>query len=322
MNIGIVGCGLIGAKRAAHVGAHRIVAVCDVNAVRASALAERTGARVEPTPGVLFAASDVDAVVIATTHDQLAGLAEQALLAGKHVLLEKPGARYPQEFVAVRAAAAKSGCVIRLGYNHRFHPSLLKSRELVDAGALGPLMFIRGRYGHGGRIGYEKEWRADEAKSGGGEAIDQGVHLIDLSRWFLGDFPHVQGFAPTYFWDMQVEDNAFMLLRTATGRAAFLHATWTEWKNMFSMEIYGRDGKLQLEGLGGSYGPESLTYYKMLPQMGPPETQRWDYPGGDESWRVEFEHFMAAIRGHPSLGSTVDDAQAVIAVAQTIRTFR
>ena len=47
-------------------------------------------------------------------------------------------------------------------------------------------MFIRGRYGHGGRVGYDREWRADPALSGGGELIDQGVHLIDLSRWFLG----------------------------------------------------------------------------------------------------------------------------------------
>src|SRR6185295_2401631 len=160
----------------------------------------------------------------------------------------------------------------QVGFNHRFHPALQKAREIVDTGALGPLMFIRGRYGHGGRTGYDREWRADPAISGGGELIDQGVHLIDLARWFLGEFPVVEGHAGTYFWDMAVDDNAFLSLRTKANQTAWLQASCTEWKNMFSFEIYGRDGKLQVDGLGGSYGVERLSYYKMLPKMGPPET--------------------------------------------------
>ena len=84
--------------------------------------------------------------------------------------------------------AGEEKVCVRVGYNHRFHPALQKARELVDAGALGPLMFIRARYGHGGRVGYDREWRADPNLSGGGELIDQGVHLIDLAGWFLGDF--------------------------------------------------------------------------------------------------------------------------------------
>ena len=106
---------------------------------------------------------------------------------------------------------------MRVGYNHRFHPALRKAREIVDSGASGPLMFLRGRYGHGGRKGYDREWRADPKLSGGGELIDQGVHLIDLASWFLGEFPTVEGHAATYFWDMKVDDNAFLSLRTAGG---------------------------------------------------------------------------------------------------------
>lgn len=321
LNVGIIGCGLIGAKRAACVAPHRVAAVADLDPARAAALAEKTGARVEADGLSVCRASDVDVVIVATAHDRLAGFACAALEAGKHVLVEKPGARRAGELDAVAAAERASGRVVRVGYNHRFHPALQKAREIFESGALGPMMFIRGRYGHGGRIGYEKEWRANEKISGGGEAIDQGVHLIDLSRWFLGNFPHVQGYAPTYFWDMQVEDNAFMLLRTAGGQAAFLHATWTEWKNMFSLEISGRDGKLQADGLGGSYGPERLAYYRMLPQMGPPEIERWEY-AGDDSWRLEFDHFLRAVRGESSHGATLADAQAALRIAQTIRTFR
>ena len=134
-------------------------------------------------------AADVDIVVVATTNDALAEIAAAAVEAGKHVLVEKPAARIGRrDRPRDRRGRGATRRLVRVGFNHRYHPALQKARELVDAGALGPLMFVRGRYGHGGRVGYEKEWRADPALSGGGELIDQGVHLIDLSRWFLGDF--------------------------------------------------------------------------------------------------------------------------------------
>jgi predicted dehydrogenase len=179
-------------------------------------------------------------------------------------------------------------------------------------------MFIRARYGHGGRIGYEKEWRASPALSGGGELIDQGSHLIELARWVLGEFTEVQGFAHTYFWDMPVEDNGFMLLKTAKQQAAFLHASCTEWKNLFSMEIYGRVAKLDISGLGGSYGPERLTFYKMLPQMGPPEATVWDYPGEDDSWAAEIAEFYEDIRLNRPPRAGLKDAQASLKIIEKI----
>src|SRR6202023_1982258 len=106
---------------------------------------------------------------------------------------------------------------------------------------------------------------------------------------------------------MQVEDNAFVSLTFAHGRLAWLHASWTEWKNLFSFEVFGRVGKLQIDGLGGSYGPERLTHYKMLPEMGPPETTSWEYVGTDPSWRNEFEHFAECVRlGRQPSGSLQD----------------
>src|SRR5206468_1135197 len=169
------------------------------------------------------------------------------------------------ELEPIRRALHETRSIVRVGFNHRYHRAFRKAREIVDSGVLGDLMFIRGRYGHGGRPGYDREWRAVPELSGGGEAIDQGMHLIDLARWFLGDFPSVQGYAGTFFWNMPVEDNAFFLLRSAENRVAFLHATWTEWKNLFSFEIYGRFGKLEVSGLGGSYGIERLAHYQMSP---------------------------------------------------------
>ena len=298
----IIGCGLIGRKRAAGLQPGRLRYACDLDETRATDLAKaHVGATAITDYSKALADPNVGAVVIATLNGSLAPLTLAAVRAGKHVLVEKPGALNATQLRVVEAAAIKAGVKVRLGYNHRFHPAMLKARELVDSGVLGQLMFLRGRYGHGGRKGYDREWRADPRLSGGGELIDQGVHLIDLAGWFLGEFPTVAGHAATFFWDMKVDDNAFLSLRTATGQTAWLHVSCTEWKNLFSLELYGRDGKVAIDGLGGSYGPERCTWHKMLPQMGPPETTVWDYPAGDNSWALELAAFEEDIRtGRPS----------------------
>lgn len=240
--------------------------------------------------------SGCDAVIVATLNATLAPLAARAIRAGKHVLIEKPAGISAAEIRELEVLATLHGVGVRVGYNHRYHPSFQKAREIVDSGALGPLMFIRGRYGHGGRTGYDREWRADPTLSGGGELIDQGVHLIDLAGWFLGAFTSVAGHADTLYWDMTVDDNAFLDLRTAAGQTAWLQVSCSEWKNLFSFEIYGRVGKLHIEGLGGSYGVERLAHYQMLPKMGPPDTVIYEYPGADTSWKLEMNEFIRDIR--------------------------
>jgi predicted dehydrogenase len=285
---------------------------------RAEALARIAGAETFRDWRQLVWSPLVDVVIVATLHDSLAEITLAAAEAGKHVLVEKPAARTAAELIPVMAAAAKHGVKVHVGFNHRYHRSLRKAKEIVDSGALGELMFIRARYGHGARLGYEKEWRSNPALSGGGELIDQGPHLIDLSRWFLGEMTEVQGFAHTYFWNMPVDDNGFMLLKTAKKQAAFLHASCTEWKNLFSMEIYGKLGKLDLSGLGGSYGLEKITWYKMLPEMGPPETTSWEYPMGDDSWAVEIAEFFDDIRLNRAPAAGLADAAAALTIVETI----
>lgn len=293
----IVGCGLIGRKRAAALQPGQLGYAVDLDAARAAALAASSPGCVAATDfSAALADPQVDACIVATLNGSLAPLALAAVRAGKHVLVEKPGALNAAQLRTVAAAASERGVCVRLGYNHRFHPALRKAREIFESGVLGPMMFLRGRYGHGGRKGYDREWRADPKLSGGGELIDQGVHLIDLAGWFLGDFAQIGGHAQTCFWDMPVDDNAFLSLRTAAGQTAWLHVSCTEWKNLFSLELYGRDAKIALDGLGGSYGPERCTYYKMLPQMGPPETHVFEFPGSDNSWTLELAAFAEDIR--------------------------
>jgi predicted dehydrogenase len=322
MRLGVIGCGLIGGKRAksAKMLGHEVTIAADLDLARAQRLVfehRLDGATVSTNWRDVLDA-DIDAVVVATTHDMLAPIALAAAERGLHAIVEKPAALTADELIPVVEAAQRRGVTIKVGFNHRFHPAILKARSIVDAGELGPLLYVRGRYGHGGRPGYEKEWRCKPEISGGGELIDQGSHLIDLSRWFLGDFPHVFGIAPTYFWNIAVDDNCFIGLKTEAGQVAWLHASWTEWKNLFSFEIFGRDGKLQIDGLGGSYGTERLTYYRMLPAMGPPETTAWEYPFPDRSWDLEFSDFAQAIAEKRRPIGDIYDAKANLDIIKTI----
>jgi len=319
MRIAIIGCGLIGHKRAAAIGEHSLMAVADTNLARAERLAAQfSGVTVTTDWQKIVRSPDVDAVIVATTNDALANITLGALEQGKHVLVEKPAARSPQELLPVRAAASHGGLIVKVGFNHRFHPALEKARQIFDAGGIGPLMYLRARYGHGGRLGYDREWRADRQIAGGGEMLDQGVHLIDLARWFAGEFSEIQGHVGTCFWDMSVEDNGFALLKTEAGQVAWLHASCTEWKNLFCFEIFGRNGKLQIDGLGGSYGVERLAYYRMLPRMGPPETTIWEYPGEDLSWRNEFAHFIQCISQGRAPCGNLDDAWAALDIVHRL----
>lgn len=318
----VIGCGLIGRKRIAALAklpGASLRCACDLDAVRAADAAQMVpGCAAATDYRTVLRDHQIDAVIVATLNGSLAPIAHAAVQAGKHVLVEKPGALNSNQLRTIQAAAERTGVRVRIGFNHRFHPSLQKARELIDAGELGPLMFLRARYGHGGRKGYDREWRADPVQAGGGELIDQGVHLIDLAGWFLGDFATVEGHAATLYWDMKVDDNAFVSLRTMAGQTAWLHASCTEWKNLFSFEIYGRDAKLAIDGLGGSYGTERLAFYKMLPEMGPPDTTIYEYPRPDSSWALEMESFMADIRMRREPNPGLKEGIRTLEVVETI----
>ncbi len=320
MNYAIIGCGLIGKKRVTGMPAGaKLVVTCDTNLARAEELVKLAKAgRSCADFNDAVADPQVEVVFVATLNSTLQPIALAAVKQGKHVLVEKPAGISVAELDELEAAAKKTGALVRVGYNHRYHPACLKALEIFRSGALGSMMFVRGRYGQGGRLGYEKEWRADPKLSGGGELIDQGVHLIDLAGIFLGEFTTVEGHATTYFWKMSVDDNAFLSLRNAAGNTAWLHVSCSEWKNLFSLEIYGRDAKLHWEGLGGSYGVERLTCYKMLPQMGPPETTIYEFPRGDESWKLEMAEFFEDIKLKRTPVPGLKEAKAALAVVEQI----
>lgn len=297
LRVAIVGCGLIGRKRAAVLDRDRLVTCFDPVAAAAEALAEEYGGEAAGSLEEALARQP-DVVVVATPHDRLASAAEAALDAGAHVLVEKPAGISGTEIEGLAAAAERSGRLVKVGFNHRFAPAIAAAVTAARSGAHGEVMFARARYGHGGRLGYENEWRLDPAISGGGELVDQGMHLIDIFGWLLGPLPVHSAMLRRQFWAGRVEDNAVFTLAeagAASGPWASAHVTWTEWKNMFSLEITCREAKFVVDGLAGSYGPPRLTIHRMLPEMGPPEPEVIDYPAGDVSWAAEWEHFRSAI---------------------------
>lgn len=270
--------------------------VADLDEKRGRAAAAAVGGSWTSEWRAVVDAPEIEAVVVATPNKFLCPVGLAALGANKHLLCEKPLGRNASEARALVDAAVHSGTVLKTGFNHRHHPALERAHELVEEGTIGPLMHVRAAYGHGGRPGYEREWRGDQDLAGGGELLDQGVHLVDLCRWFLGDFTDVTGAVATSFWDVHpLEDNCFALLRTAKGQLASFHSSWTQWKNMFRFEVFGRDGYLLVDGLGGSYGVERLTLGRRRPESGPPVEEVWEFPGEDRSWELEWVEFTSAI---------------------------
>jgi predicted dehydrogenase len=307
---------------------------------RANRLAAELGCLAGRDWQKLVERDDIDTVVVATTHKYLAQVTVAALESGKHVFCEKPMGRNVEEAEAVvsvvrgqtRTFHPTGEPRILVGYTLRHHPAVRRAWQIVKAGNIGRPFLIRGRYGHGGRAGYDKEWRTDPEESGGGELLDQGVHLVDLSRCFLGHFCEVMGLTACFHWAREsssVEDNAFLLMRTPTGCIASLHASWTQWKNLFSFEVFGEEGAVLVEGLGGSYGLEKLAFVRRL-KAGVPDVEEILFPpdrsdGLDEVWATEWRSFVDHIGSVNPLSAgdalppaTPEDAREVLAITERV----
>ena len=313
LNVGLIGCGLIGRKRAEALSGLANLSICyDLDLRASTKLSKDFSCASAENIDLILNNPEIDVIFIATRHDSLSLLSKKAIEKGKSVFIEKPGGIDYKALQEVEEISKKSNLHIHVGYNHRHHPAIRKAIQIAHSGEIGKIMFLRARYGHGGRVGYNNEWRADKTLSGGGELIDQGTHLLDLSQAFLGYVSLEYGATPSYFWQMPVEDNAFIVVKNQSGAIGFLHASCTEWKNTFSLEVYGETGKLEVSGLGGSYGIEKLSHFKMLPEMGPPETYSWEYPMPDDSWKSEVREFIEDVTNGTTISSNLGTSLQVL----------
>ena len=271
---------------------------------------------------------DIDAVVVSTPTNLLAPIASSALGNGKHVLCEKPLARTAEEAKRLVMQAQSRKLVLKTGFSLRHYPGIsFAHRSVLHQRVIGEPLILRCRYGHGGRPGYEQEWRTNPQVVPGGEMLDQGIHIVDLFRWFLGDFSAATGMVTTNYWPTKpLEDNAFAIFRTPEGHVASLHVSWTQWKNLFSLEIFGTDGYVVVDGLGGNYGTQCVTVGQRLADGSPPHERVRTFAGEVRSLHDEWEEFESAIREQREpLGNGYDGWQAlrmVYAVYEASETAR
>ena len=327
LRVAVIGCGLIGSRRAQEVVRHpctQLTLVADVNAESRERLAASFDCEAVEHWKTAVDHRSVDAVVVATPNGYTAEIATAALVSGKHVLVEKPPGRNLGEARQLAEAARRAGRILKVGFNHRYHPAISRAHELYVKGTIGRIINIRARYGHGGRPGYEKEWRGNPDLAGGGELTDQGVHIADLIHWFHGLPSEAFAILQSAVWPIQpLEDNAFGLFRFADGAAASLHTSWTQWKNLFSFEIFGDKGSLSIEGLGGSYGVERLVTAVRNPTGGVPSMEEEVFDGPDLSWQLEWQDFVHAVTdGTAYLGTPEEGIAAMRLVEALYRSAR
>jgi len=265
----------------------------------------------------VLAALCPDIVFVCTPNHLIPEFCVQALEAGCHVFCEKPPGRNPEDVQKMIAAEKKAkNRKLMFGFNHRHHPAVQEAQAICLARELGSILWMRGIYGKSGGKGFESSWRNDPAVSGGGILIDQGIHMLDLARFFLGDFVEVEGWLGTQFWKIPVEDNAFVHLRNAAGQVAQIHSSATLWKHTFQVDLGLEEGYLSIRGLlskTGSYGRETLVVgRKNGPSRAgaagnPPEEVI--YYDRDESWKTQMETFVDCVRNDkPVPESTSGDA--------------
>jgi predicted dehydrogenase len=323
LGVALIGAGRFGAKRAEAVkrsARSRLAVVADINVDLARAVGLEPECVVTTDWRQAVTQDNVDAVIVSTPTNLSPEVSLLAARAGKHILTEKPCAISAAELATVVDSAQRSDVLLKGGYNHRYHPAIRRAHELFEQGAIGRPLFIRCNYGHGGRVGYEAEWRSQVALSGGGELLDQGVHALDLFQWFLGEFEDVTGMLSTAFWPIApTDDNVFALLRTHDNVIAQLHASWTNWNNTFSFEVYGEKGYLKVNGLGGSYGPERLCIGLREKPGDVPHEEWLEFPGRDDSLEREWEEFLDAVIERREPSSNGHEACRTLQLVEAIR---
>jgi len=311
LNVALIGCGIVGLRRIKLFGNKFILKACaDKYINKKKNLLKNKNILFTNNWHDILKLNELDAVFIATYHSDQGKIIEAFLKKSIHIFCEKPGCiSLTTTKKLKRISEAKKNIIVKIGFNHRYHPSIILAKKIIKKKTLGKILYLRGIYGHGGRKNYHKEWRFNRKLSGGGELIDKGSHLIDLSRIFLGDLKVHSSFIKNYFWKTKLEDNCFFSLKNSKNNLSFLHSSSTEWKNKFTFEIFCKYGKIEIIGLGKSYGKEKLILYKMSKNMGIPKKKVKSFTKyqSNNSWKIEIDDFYHSITKKKSCEPNIKD---------------
>ncbi len=309
IRVGIVGMGKMGRIRKKEMEAHggfEIVALCDVDPkIR------------EEFPKLFFSSDwrellkqEMQAVVVCTFNNVIPEIVCAALETGLHVFSEKPPGRSASDVEQMQTAEKKAkNKILKFGFNHRYHHGIMEAKAIVDSGRYGKILWARGIYGKAGGISFQNNWRTQKDVAGGGILLDQGIHMLDLLLYFMGDFTDVKSIVQNCYWkNTDLEDNAFALLQTREGKVAMLHSSATQWRHKFSLDLFLEDGYVCVNGILSStrsYGEESVTFAKKqfedeTKAMGKPREETI-YFDTDDSWKLETHEFFDCISGRKKI---------------------
>ena len=317
MKVGIVGYGVVGKTRFSSIlknTPYKITAISENNAIARADIQKNI--KVFEDYQSLIEHANVDIVFISLPNKFAANAAILSLQKGLHVFCEKPPAKTLAELEEVLLVSQKyPDLKLMYGFNHRFHHSVEKAKLIIEENSLGRLVNMRGVYGKSQMISFnQSDWRTRRDESGGGILLDQGIHMLDLMRYLSGeDFSEIFSFIDNAFWNFDVEDNAYVLMRSSKGVVAQLHSSATQWRHLFNLEITMEKGSLILGGLltgSKSYGDETLTIIRADPEndKGAPRESISKY-NEDVSWDNEIKYFARSLeKKYPITRGSIDDA--------------
>ena len=325
MNIGIIGYGKMGQIRKVAVDSLpecKTIMVCDSAPVEYD-VASTTD------PNEIIHHNDIDAVFVCTPNFLIKDLVVQALDAGKHVFAEKPPGRTYAEVLEMEGALLRTPKQkLKFGFNHRYHDAVMEAKRRIDSGLYGRILWLRGRYGKSVDENFKSTWRADKKLAGGGILIDQGIHMLDLFLHMCGDFQDAKAFCDKQYWGLDIEDNVFAILKNDQGQTASLHSTMTQWRHLFSLEIFLTHGYMVINGIlsstrsyTNSYGKEELTISlnrSAAPVAKHTHEERYSFDV-DYSFPREVEEFVNAVKNDtPIQVGHIEDAKKIMRVVEMI----
>ena len=326
LKVGIIGYGKIGKVRHECIKPHphlELIGICDIDLKVCEASGEIYYTDYKE---LLDACPDI--IFVCSYNCYIPEITIEAISRGIHVLSEKPPGRTVEDVQAIYDIAVKHpGVKVKFGFNHRYHEGIVEAKAIVDSGRFGKVMWMRGVYGKAGGLGFDNNWRNNKKLSGGGILIDQGIHMLDLFRYFCGEFDEIKSFIGRSYWRIQVEDNVFAILRNSkTGQTAMIHSSATQWRHKFLLEIYMEKGYLEIDGILSStrtYGRETLKVARCIFEENgyplPNPQENMTYYDNDNSWADEIKDFVKCImEDKPISNGNAEDALRIMDLVQRI----
>lgn len=298
--VGIAGFGIVGKRRCEYIQKNnflKLIAVCDSNQDQFKDLNDDIKKHTNYND---LLNEKLDIIFICLTNDIAPEVTIKSLKKGIHVFCEKPPGRNVEDIENVIVEEKKhKGLILKYGFNHRYHDSIILAKEKIKSGDYGDIINLNGIYGKSRIVNFDGGWRSKKEIAGGGILLDQGIHMLDLIRFFAGEFDEIKSFVSNNFWNYNVEDNAYAIMRNNKGIVAMLNSSATLWEHKFNLRISLTKGYIELSGLltsTKSYGEEKLISYqhdsnKIIDGYTKSEYKFLE----DNSWSREIDEFVECI---------------------------